>query len=152
MLAAVGGIAHWGKEDGLIYFTLLVQVAMYGETTRVIGGDFAHGLYRWYWFLIASIAWNGPQMMPWWSTQIAAVVSGMTMLGIISSIIQFQWKQAQGDEFRDYLRQAAVSSLSAVRQFFLVYRCQQRRQLDGLGVFGFVLSRRMISRFSHSPI
>lgn len=115
MLLVVGGIAHWGKEDGLIYFTLGVQGALYSEMTRVIGGDFAHVLYKWYWFLVASLAWNVPKMMPWLSTQISTIVAGMTVLGIMMAIVQFQYKDAQGEEFRDFLRQAAVSCFSAVR-------------------------------------
>jgi hypothetical protein len=115
MLAACGGIAHWGKEDGLIYFTLLLQLAMYTEMTRVIGGDFAHAFYKWYWFTSSSLAWNAPKMMPWLSTEIATVVTVMTMVGIMTAIIHFQYKGAQVEEYRDWLRQAAVSILSAVR-------------------------------------
>lgn len=114
MLAFVGAIAYWGKEDGLIYLTLILQGAMYHEMTRVVGGDFAHPRFKWFWFAAASVAWNGPKMFPWLLNQINSGVASMTVLGIITAILQFNYMGADVDEFRDFLRQAAVSFLSAV--------------------------------------
>lgn len=121
MLAGVGSIAKYLKEDGLIGLTLLLQVGMYQETTRMVGGDFPHIFYKWWWFITASIALNAPRILSWATKEIAASVLGMTLFGIVSVIVRFNWKGAEVDEFRDFIRQGAVSFLASVRcaQFHL---------------------------------
>mmetsp|Transcript_122126 Transcript_122126/g.353063 ORF Transcript_122126/g.353063 Transcript_122126/m.353063 type:complete len:380 (-) Transcript_122126:120-1259(-) len=114
MLAFLGAIAKYLREDGLIYLTLFLQAGMYQEMTKVIGGEFPHLFYKWWWFLTASVAWNAPKMFGWAQTKIAAGTVGMAVTGILSCIIQFNYKKAEVDEFRDFLRQAAVSFMSAL--------------------------------------
>jgi len=116
MLAVVGSIAKFLKEDGLIGLALLLQAGMYQETTRVVGGDFPHPFYKWWWFLTASVALNAPFILSWARQEIAAGAMGMAMFGIFSVIVRFNWKGAQVEEFRDFLRQAAVSFLASVSQ------------------------------------
>ena len=121
MLGVVTGIAHWGKEDGLIYLTLVLQAAMYLEMTRVIGGDDSSSLFsrihKAVWFLLTALAYNAPFMTPWWSIEIAMIVSTLSISAIISAIVHVQYHQRDDVFYRDVVRQAAVSCLSAVRSF-----------------------------------
>ena len=114
MLAVVGSIAKYLKEDGLIALTLLLQVAMYQETTSLIGGDFPHPFYKWWWFLTASIAINAPRIISWASKEIAAGATGMAIFGLVSSIVRFNHRRAEVEEFRDFLRQMAVALMAIV--------------------------------------
>ena len=115
MVALVGAIAKYGKEDGLIALTFVLQVGMYQEMTQVIGGSLSYNVYKWWWFLTAAVAWNFPRMFPYVAGELALASYAMTVVGICSSIIYFNAVQAQPDQFRDFLRPAAVSMLSAVR-------------------------------------
>ena len=114
MLAGVGTIAKFLKEDGLIYLTLLLQGGMYQEATRVIGGDFPHPFFKWWWFVTGSVALNGPRILSWASTKNTAGATGMAIAGIVAAVLQMNWKGADEEEFRDLLRQAAVSYLATV--------------------------------------
>jgi hypothetical protein len=114
MLVGIGLWSHFLREDGLIFLTLALQAGMYQEVTRVIGGEFSHGFYKWWWFATASVAINAPRMLPWAGKEIMAVSYGMTTLGIVTTILGFNWRKAQAEEFREYLRQSAVSFLAVV--------------------------------------
>ena len=114
MMGGAGLWAYYMKEDGLIFLTLILQIGMYQEMTKVIGGSFPHQFYKWYWFTTASVALNAPRMFPWAANTISAVVYGMSVLGMMMSIVGFNWRKAPVEEFREYLRQAAVAVLSLV--------------------------------------
>ena len=136
MLGVVTAIAHWGKEDGLIYFTFVLQGAMYLEMTRVIGGDdpssriFAK-VHKAGWFLLAALAYNAPFMTPWWTMELAMIVSTLSVGGILALIVHVQSHQRDDVFFRDVVRQAAVSCLSAVR----TVNCYGLLLLRGVGYF-----------------
>ena len=53
-------------------------------------------------------------MLSWATTELSILTYGMTIAGIIMSIISFNINGQSVDDFREYLRQAAVSNLSAV--------------------------------------
>jgi hypothetical protein len=114
MLGGAGLWSYYLKEDGLILLTLVLQIGMYQEMTKVIGGDFPHKFYKWWWFATMSLAVNLPRILPWATDSITAVAYGMTMIGLLSTIVQFNWRNSPVEEFREYLRQAAVSFLAMV--------------------------------------
>jgi hypothetical protein len=116
MLVGVGLWSYFMKEDGLILLILGMQIGMYQEMTKVIGGAFPYQFYKWYWFSTASIAVNAPRMFPWATHTISAITYGMSVLGIVLSIVGFNWRKAQVEDFREYLRQAAVAFLVLVSQ------------------------------------
>ena len=112
MLGGLGLITYVFKEDGLMVLTLGLQAGMYQEMTSVIGGAFPYQFYKWWWFVTASIVFNGPRLFPWASTSLSALTYGMTVVGIIAAIVGFNWSNAQVDAFREFLRQAAISVLA----------------------------------------
>lgn len=133
MLMVVGSIAKFLKEDGLIALTLLLQLAMYQEATKVIGGEFPHPFYKWWWFLTASVGINAPRIFSWASKEIASCATAMAIVGVVSTVIRFNYKKANVEEFRDYLRQAAVSFMAIVsrlRRYSILYSCQSTPKFE----------------------
>lgn len=113
MLGGVGALIHLFKEQGLVFLTLVVQVGMYQEMTNVIGGKL-QSFMKWWWFLTASLAFNGPRLMPLYTSEIAAASYAMISFGIVSTIIRFQLADADAANFREFMRQTAISALSTV--------------------------------------
>jgi CDP-diglyceride synthetase len=114
MMAFLGFLSYYFKEDGLMVFTLLLQALMYGEMTTVIGGEFTNPLQKWWWFASACVAWNGPKVMPWKGTFFQAISYGMTIASAIGVTLQLNWQKSKAPAFREYIRQAAVVVLSSV--------------------------------------
>jgi CDP-diglyceride synthetase len=114
MMAFLGFLSYYFKEDGLMVFTLLLQALMYGEMTTVIGGEFTNPLQKWWWFASACVAWNGPKVMPWKGTFFQAISYGMTIASAIGVTLQLNWQKSKAPDFREYIRQAAVVVLSSV--------------------------------------
>ena len=121
-LAAVGAWAYYLKEDGLILLTIVLQIGMYGECTRVIGGELSSKLNSAWWLLTALVAANGPRMFPWASPTLTAITYGMASLGIVANIMSLNAQKATPEGFRNYLREAAVAHLAIVSTYsdFLV--------------------------------
>ncbi|KAG7365815.1 phosphatidate cytidylyltransferase [Nitzschia inconspicua] len=114
MMAFLGFLSYYFKEDGLIVFTILLQGFMFQEMTQVIGGTFTNPLSKWWWFVTAAIAWNGPKVMPWRGTLFQVVSYGMIMMSSIGITLQLNWQKKKTSDFREYIRQAAVVAISLV--------------------------------------
>lgn len=121
IVASLVGLSYFFREDGLSIFVIVLQIMMYREMTRTIGGvttvgDASANGRNYLWLVTAAIAWNGPRLYPWKRHTIEAITYGMVLSnGLITSILGFQYKQKAGRiEFREYIRQTAVSLLSAV--------------------------------------
>ncbi|KAG7351701.1 phosphatidate cytidylyltransferase [Nitzschia inconspicua] len=114
MMAFLGFLSYYFKEDGLIVFTVLLQGILFQEMTQVIGGTFTNPLPKWGWFLTAAIAWNGPKIMPWRGTLFQAVSYGMIMMSSIGVTLQLNWQKKKTSDFREYIRQAAVVAITLV--------------------------------------
>jgi hypothetical protein len=119
MLGFVGALGYYLEEEGLAILTLILQVGMYKEMTNVIGGQLEFFM-KWWWFLTASLVFNGPRLLPFEKNQIDAAAYGMTMFGIVSSIIRFQAKSVDAAKFREFMRQTAISAISVVSTDFLL--------------------------------
>lgn len=118
MIASLGGLSYYFKEDGLSVFVVVLQAMMYREMSSTIGGDdwgpVGATLRKYWWFATVAIAWNGPRVYPWMRTKLEAVAFGMAITaGVVTSILGFQHKKSGSAEFREYIRQTAVSLLSA---------------------------------------
>lgn len=115
------GLSYF-REDGMILFVVLLQFQMYREMTRAIGGADDWGGSYWasnarkYWWLLASIiAWDGPKLFPWKRTSIEAIAYGMILsTGLVGSVVSFQYNQSGKIQYREYIRQTAVSIISAI--------------------------------------
>eukprot|EP00536_Pseudo-nitzschia_multiseries_P017468 jgi/Psemu1/51024/gm1.51024_g len=123
MIASLGALSYYFKEDGLSLFVVVLQAMMYREMTGTIGGDdwgsVGVTLRKYWWFATAVIAWNGPRVYPWMRMKFEAVAFGMTVTaGIVTSILGFQHKKSGNADFREYIRQTAVSLLSAILVIF----------------------------------
>lgn len=119
MVGFLVGLSYYFKEDGLTALVVLLQAMMYGEMTRTIGGDdwgsVGATLRKHWWFLTAVVAWNGPRILPWKALTLDAIVFGMTIAaGVVGSVLSFQHHKCGTVEFREFIRQTAVSLLSAV--------------------------------------
>ena len=123
MLGGVGLLTNYAKEPGLVFLTLVLQVGMYQEMTNVIGGKL-QPFMKWWWFLTASLAFNGPRLLPLATSELAAASYAMASLGIVSTIIRLQLADADAASFREFMRQTAISALSTVSRkelfFFLI--------------------------------
>jgi len=123
MIASLGGLSYYFKEDGLSIFVVVLQVMMYREMTETIGGNdwgqLGATLRKYWWFATAVIAWNGPRVYPWMRMKFEAVAFGMTVTaGVVTSVLGFQHKKSGNADFREYIRQTAVSLLSAALVIF----------------------------------
>ncbi|KAL3935109.1 MAG: hypothetical protein SGARI_003107 [Bacillariaceae sp.] len=114
MMAFLGFLSYYFKEDGLMVFTVLLQAMMYQEMTTVIGGEFTNPLQKWWWFLSSLVVWNGPKVMPWKGTTFQAISYGMTIASGIGATLQLNWTKSKAPAFREYIRQAAVVVLSCI--------------------------------------
>ncbi|KAL3907544.1 MAG: hypothetical protein SGARI_003489, partial [Bacillariaceae sp.] len=136
MMAFLGFLSYYFKEDGLMVFTLLLQAMMYGEMTTVIGGEFTNPLQKWWWFLSAVVAWNGPKLMPWKATFFQAISYGMTIVSAIGATLQLNWTKSKAPAFREYIRQAAVVVLSCILVVFPTsYWIATLEQFDMMWIF-----------------
>lgn len=118
MIGFLALLSYYFKEDGLSVFVVLLQAMMYGEMTRTVGGDdwgsAGATIRKYWWFVTAVIAWDAQFLYPWKRTELHAVVFGVTVLtGVVGSILSFQRTNSGTVEFREYIRQTAVSLLSA---------------------------------------
>jgi phosphatidate cytidylyltransferase len=118
MIAFLGGLSFYFKEDGLSVLVIIIQAMMYGEMTRTIGGDdwgsIGATLRKYWWFLTAVIVWNGPRVLPWKRMVLDATAFGMIVsVGCVGSVLSFQSQKSGTVEFREFIRQTAVSLLSA---------------------------------------
>jgi len=118
MIAFLGGLSYNFKEDGLSVLVVILQAMMYGEMTRTIGGDdwgsMGATIRKYWWFVTAVIAWDGPKMYAWKQLTLEAIAFGMTISGgVIASVLSFQRQKSGTVEFREYIRQTAVALLSA---------------------------------------
>lgn len=119
MIAFLGGLSFYYKEDGLSALVVVIQAMMYGEMTRTIGGDdwgsIGATLRKYWWFLTAVIVFNGPRVLPWKQMVLDATAFGMIVsVGCVGSILSFQSQKSGTVEFREFIRQTAVSLLSAI--------------------------------------
>jgi phosphatidate cytidylyltransferase len=118
IISSLGGLSYFFKEDGLSVFVVILQAMMYREMTRTIGGDnwgtSLANVRKYWWFVTAVIAWNGPRLYPWKRGLLEAIAFTMTIsTGLITSILGFQYNRNGNIEFREYIRQTAVSLFSA---------------------------------------
>jgi len=118
MIVFLGGLSIYFKEDGLTVLVLLLQAAMYAEMTSTIGGDdwgsLGANLRKYWWFATAVIIWDGPKIFAWKQLTIEAIALGMSVLmGVIGSVLSFQYHGSGTADFREYIRQVAVSLVSA---------------------------------------
>ena len=98
---------------------ILLQLMMFGEMTRTIGGDdwgsFGATIRKYWWFVTAAIAFDGPKIFAWNQLALEATAVGMGVLaGVVGSILSFQYHGSGTVEFREFIRQSAVSLLSAM--------------------------------------
>lgn len=119
MIAFLGGLSFYFKEDGLSALVVLLQLMMFGEMTRTIGGDdwgsLGATLRKYWWFATAVVAFNGPRIFAWNQMALEATAIGMgVMVGVVGSVLSFQHQGSGTVEFREFIRQAAVSLLSAI--------------------------------------
>ena len=115
LLGGFLAISYFLQEDGLILLTVVLQMGMYSEATKVIGGILSSRWNAWWWFTTVALAVNGPRMVPWQTPMIAAISYGMIVLGIIINILHLNLHRATPEHFREYLREAAVCHLAMVR-------------------------------------
>eukprot|EP00980_Cylindrotheca_fusiformis_P027404 scaffold20339_cov128-Cylindrotheca_fusiformis.AAC.4 len=112
MLGCVGALTYYAKEMGLMGLTFLLQMGMYDEMTNVVGGKL-QPVMKWWWFLTSALAFDGPRVLP---AEEAALVTttayGMTMFGIVSTILRLQLSKANAAAFREFMRQTAISAVS----------------------------------------
>lgn len=118
MVGFLAGLSYYFKEDGLSALVVLLQAMMYGEMTRTIGGDdwgsIGATIRKYWWFVTAVIVWNVPKIFPWNRVELEATAFAMTMAaGVVGSILSFQHHKSGTVEFREFVRQTAVSLLSA---------------------------------------
>lgn len=119
MIAFLGGLSFYFKEDGLTALVCLLQFMMFGEMTRTIGGDdwgsLGATLRKYWWFVTAVVAFNAPKIFAWNQLAIEATAIGMGVsMGVVGSVLSFQFQGSGTVEFREFIRQAAVSLLSAI--------------------------------------
>jgi hypothetical protein len=113
----LGGLAAWShflKEDGLILLVLVLQVGMFAETTSVIGGPAQDKWNKWWWFLTFATAVNGKHVFPWEETTVSTLAFGMTVMGLVANVLSLNWRSAQVEDFREFIREAVVSFTSLV--------------------------------------
>lgn len=118
MIASLGGLAYYFKEDGLSILVVFLQAMMYKEMTSTIGGDewgsIGATIRKYWWFTTAAIAWNGPRVYPLKRTTLESIAFGMTVsAGFVTSVLGFQRNKSGSAEFREFIRQTAVSFFSA---------------------------------------
>ena len=118
IISSLGGLSYFFKEDGLSVFVVVLQAMMYREMTRTIGGDdwgtSLANVRKYWWFVTAVIAWNGPRLYPWKRGLLEAIAFTMTIsTGLLTTILGFQYNRNGNIEFREYIRQTAVSLFSA---------------------------------------
>lgn len=118
MIASLGGLAYYFKEDGLSVLVVFLQAMMYKEMTSTIGGDewgsVGATIRKYWWFATAAIAWNGPRVYPLKRTTLETIAFGMTVsAGFVTSVLGFQRNKSGSAEFREFIRQTAVSFFSA---------------------------------------
>lgn len=118
IISSLGGLSYFFKEDGLSVFVVVLQAMMYREMTRTIGGDdwgtSLANVRKYWWFVTAVIAWNGPRLYPWKRGLLEAIAFTMTVsTGLLTTILGFQYNRNGNIEFREYIRQTAVSLFSA---------------------------------------
>ena len=119
MIGFLSLLSYYFKEDGLSVFVVLVQAMMYGEMTRTVGGDdwgsTGATIRKYWWFVTAVIAWDAQRVFPWKRTELEAVAFGMTVFtGVVGSVLSFQHRKSGTVDFREYIRQTAVSLISAI--------------------------------------
>ena len=119
MVVFLGNLAYYFKEDGLSTLVVILQFMMFGEMTRTIGGDdwgsLGAAIRKYWWFASAVIAFDGPRIFAWNQLALEATAMGMAVLaGVIGSVLSFQHCGSGTVEFREFIRQAAVSLLSAI--------------------------------------
>jgi CDP-diglyceride synthetase len=112
MIVLLGFLSYYFKEDGLIVVTALLQTIMYQETTTVIGGEFTNPFLKWYWFFSALFVIDGAKILPHQTTLWQAVTYGTTVLSLLGTTVGFQLTKSQNANFREHIRQAAVSALA----------------------------------------
>lgn len=118
MIAFLVGLSVYFKETGLQILVVFLQAMMFGEMTRTIGGDdwgsLGATLRKYWWFATAAIAWNGPKIWLWRQQLLECTALTMTLLvGVVGSVLRFQRSGSGTVEFREYIRQCAVSLVSA---------------------------------------
>jgi len=126
IISSLIGLSYFFREDGLSVFVVVLQVMMYREMTRTVGGsgdDWGSSVLtkirKYWWLAIAVVTFNGPKLYPWKRTMLEAITFTMTIsIGLITSILDFQYNKRSNNgstiEFREYIQQTAVSLLSAV--------------------------------------
>lgn len=119
MIGFLALLSYYFKEDGLSIFVVLLQAMMYGEMTRTVGGDDWGSteaiIRKYWWFVTAVIAWDAQKVYPWKRTELEAIAFGMAVsAGVVGSVLSFQLRKSGTVDFREYIRQTAVSLISAV--------------------------------------
>jgi len=126
IVSSLIGLSYFFREDGLSVFVVVLQVMMYREMSRTIGGSgdddwdssVLTKIRKYSWLAIAIVAFNGPKLYPWKRTMLEAITFTMIIsIGLITSILDFQYNKRNNGtaiEFREYIQQTAVSLLSAV--------------------------------------
>lgn len=118
MIGFLAGLSVYFKEDGLSVLVVILQFMMYGEITRTIGGDDwgskGATIRKYWWFLTAVVALDLPRVIPWNRVYLEASALSMAILvGVVGSVLRFQALGSGTAEFRENIRQAAVSLVSA---------------------------------------
>ena len=118
MIGFLALLAVYFKEDGLSVLVVLLQFMMFGEMTRTIGGDdwgsLGANLRKYWWFVTAVVAWDAPRVLSWKGVELEAIAMAMSVgVGVIGSVLSFQYNKSKAVAFREYIRQVAVSLLSA---------------------------------------
>mmetsp|Transcript_61170 Transcript_61170/g.149760 ORF Transcript_61170/g.149760 Transcript_61170/m.149760 type:complete len:437 (+) Transcript_61170:141-1451(+) len=124
LLCLLSFLSYYFKEDGLIMFSVVLQIIMFQESSFIVGGDLraasssssssliTDGQFnKWWWFVTMVLLVDGPRLFPWMANKFGAVAYGMVVLNIMSAIIKFQLSGAKTVAFREYIRQSAVSLL-----------------------------------------
>lgn len=115
----LGLVSYYFHEDGLVVLCILLQCLMYGETTAVIGGSMnRHNFQKWWWLATALIATDGPRLVPWNKDATEAVACTMAVTSVVGTTIRLHFTNAKPSDFRELLRQAAVSLLGIVLVVF----------------------------------
>jgi phosphatidate cytidylyltransferase len=112
--AILGLVSYYFQEDGLVALCLVLQCLMYQETTKVIGGQLKNPVLKWWWFGTAVVALDGPRFLPWMKDACDAAAFGMAAVGVMGTILRMQATDGTPSDFRDLLRQGAVSLLGTI--------------------------------------
>eukprot|EP00529_Nitzschia_sp_RCC80_P024546 CAMPEP_0113466528 /NCGR_PEP_ID=MMETSP0014_2-20120614/14317_1 /TAXON_ID=2857 /ORGANISM="Nitzschia sp." /LENGTH=437 /DNA_ID=CAMNT_0000358751 /DNA_START=76 /DNA_END=1389 /DNA_ORIENTATION=+ /assembly_acc=CAM_ASM_000159 len=124
LLCLLSFLSYYFKEDGLIMFSVVLQIIMFQESSYIVGGDLRASssspssslmtngqLNKWWWFVTMVLLVDGPRLFPWMANKFGAVAYGMVVLNIMSAVAKFQISGAKTVAFREYIRQSAVSLL-----------------------------------------